>query len=344
MNALSQVIERQQETMEAVSQSLSIVRATCNAGLQEQLVKPQPSINNQESCSTPASTSTPGTSIPYGSDEFTSASVTEAELNQLVHQYFADSCKLSVTFWETVLETVLAEKTEAATHEVTVETHQATAHKAREIFAQLVSQDQLESLAYSAMENAIRKAEHLTETFMDRKRDAITEPSLNAKERSHQLNRLEADALQYLYRQLLSQLRQQKNAANFELRDALAAVFQESLEQPKFTKSVDQWAKALLKPTTTKRPWRIVRKLTANTKHVANNKRQYDEQTIYPTMSTQESSRNDSESNEDANYCVGDEEADNTVSTQESSRNDSESDEDAYYCVGEEEAYFVVNV
>jgi hypothetical protein len=295
MKVLSKVIERHQLTMEAVSHSLSIVRATCNAGLTEQLVKPRPSINNR-------------------SDEFTSASVTEAELNQLVHQYFADSCKLSVTFWETVLETVLAEKREAATHEVTVETHQATAHKAREIFALLVSQDQLESLAYSAMENAIRKAERIAEAFMDRKRDAIAEPSLNAHDRSQQLNRFEADVLQYLYRQLLSQLRQQKNAANVQLRDALAAVFQQSLEQRQFTKSLDQWAKALRKPTTTKRPCRIVRKLTGKTKHVVNKKRLNDEPTTYPTMSTQESNQNDCES-----------------------------DEDAYYCVGEEEAYFVVN-
>lgn len=119
---------------------------------------------------------------------------------------------------------------------------EATRAKVRRIMASLVSIQKVHLYARQEVGPTLQKFRERAHELVERQADYILEPQTNDTEKMDGLERMEMDALAYIHRQLLTQLKADQKEANRRLYQAMTELFKESINLQGYAQSLQKWA------------------------------------------------------------------------------------------------------
>ena len=176
------------------------------------------------------------------------------DTNELLKRYYQKTVLQVAEFTETILYSTLFYKW-AETQNGTASTapskwkeslpndlRQATRSKANRILCSLTKITRLRLDALDHLYNALRRAEQLAYGYIQRKGDNILNPYISEEEQQATLDRLEEDAINYVNRQVLTQLKMHQQHANQELHNTMTDIINASLENADYCQRLHRWA------------------------------------------------------------------------------------------------------
>ena len=238
------LVEAEQEAMTMVGHIVWSFEDTCATAMLNQFS--QPVVQTKRAPRLNATNPQDDESDPRETDD----------TNELILKYYQQTMSQVTEFAQTILFSVLFYKWAESRNGTTSTSpskwketlpdilRQATRAKANRILYSLLRITRLRLDALDHVYDALHRAEQLTYEYIARKGDNVLSPYIGHTEQRAAFARLEDDAVNFVNRQILTQLKLHQEHANQELYNAMTDIINTSIENTEYCQRLHEWAQS----------------------------------------------------------------------------------------------------
>ena len=235
------MLQKEEDTMTIVSHLVWSMEDTCHDTIEAEFSRPA---NEQ--------TNNVATTSAQVEDE----TIHSVDTIEVLENYFEQTTRRVAEFTETLLYSILflkwAESNNGTTstspskwkESLPDELRRATRAKANRMVNKFAGLTRIRLAAIDHVYFALQRAEQLTFQYIQRKGDRILDPSSGDDEQEVEMGRMETDAVNYVNRQMRTQLEMHQTRANEEMFEMLTDEIDESIENTEYCEWLHNWAEA----------------------------------------------------------------------------------------------------